>query len=302
MNRASIQVQTILYSNKKESLVRSMDSLARAIELSRSSETAMTDVILSYGDSSPLTTFSQEEVRTLAATYEPWFTFQYRIFGFNSGTAKGHNLLAQECKADYLQLMNPDIIVSPRFFIDMMVPFARSTTKVGIVEARQTPIEHPKEYDKHTGETSWATGACSIIPTSLFHELEGYDADSFFMYCDDVDLSWRVRLLGYKIIYQPLSPVYHSKHLGTNGSLQSTSAEKQYSAEAALLMAHKWSNPVVLKKLLREFLYSNDAVLEKVVKDFSVKKSENRLPQPIDPEHLVATYVGYEYTKHRFAL
>jgi len=28
----------------------------------------------------------------------------------------------------------------------------------------------------------------------LFLELQGFDADTFFLYCDDVDLSWRVRL------------------------------------------------------------------------------------------------------------
>ncbi len=38
---------------------------------------------------------------------------------------------------------------------------------------------------------------------------------SFFMYCEDVDLSWRLRLRGYSIIYAPAAVVYH--HLSATG-------------------------------------------------------------------------------------
>ena len=31
------------------------------------------------------------------------------------------------------------------------------------------------------------------------------------MYCDDVDFSWRVRLLGYKVIYRSDAPVFHAE-------------------------------------------------------------------------------------------
>jgi GT2 family glycosyltransferase len=37
----------------------------------------------------------------------------------------------------------------------------------------------------------------------------------FFMYCEDVDLSWRLRLRGYSIIYAPAAVVYH--HLSATG-------------------------------------------------------------------------------------
>ena len=33
--------------------------------------------------------------------------FEYKVFGFNSGTAKGHNLMAENTDADIMMIMNP---------------------------------------------------------------------------------------------------------------------------------------------------------------------------------------------------
>jgi GT2 family glycosyltransferase len=46
--------------------------------------------------------------------------------------------------------------------------------------------------------------------------IDGAILDSgFYMYCEDVDLSWRLRLLGYSIVYAPAAVVYH--HLSATG-------------------------------------------------------------------------------------
>lgn len=75
-------------------------------------------------------------------------------------------------------------------------------------EMRQKPYEHPKWYDILTGETSWASGACFIIKRAIYDELGGFDKN-IFLYAEDVDLSWNVRINGYKIKYVPKSSVYH---------------------------------------------------------------------------------------------
>ncbi|HET7035481.1 MAG TPA: glycosyltransferase family 2 protein [Thermomicrobiaceae bacterium] len=43
----------------------------------------------------------------------------------------------------------------------------------------------------------------------------------FFMYCEDVDLSWRLRLLGYAIVYAPEAVVYHRLSATGGGTLAS---------------------------------------------------------------------------------
>lgn len=302
MNKTTIQIQSVLYNNEKSALFRAMDSLARAIEISKLNGGWIEFAELKYGDASPSRIFSEHEIGELKEKYKFVFSFEYVFFGLNSGSAKGHNMLGETCKTEYMQIMNPDVIVSPRYFLEIFKPFEKEKEAVGMVEARQTPIEHPKEYDMVTGETSWATTGCAIFPTALFRELNGFDEKSFFMYCDDLDFSWRLRQINKKIIYQPSALVFHAKRLSAQAGWLPTAAEIYYSSEAALIMAHKWSNPKLVEKLLKHYQDSSNESLNKAAKAFLKKKDEKALPEPIDPDHEVADFVGDYYTEHRFIL
>lgn len=302
MKTVSLWIQSILYKNEKESIYKTIESLANAVRVEWENTKNILKPTLCYGDASPKQVFDEKEIEELKIQYAKYLDIKYIVFHENTGTAKGHNRMAKKCQKDYMMIMNPDLIVSPRYFIDIMRPFSNEALKAGLVEARQTPVEHPKEYDTITGETGWAATACCVFPTSIFHEVNGFDQESFFMYCDDLDFSWRIRLLGYKIIYQPLSPVYHAKRLGSKGEWIATSAEKYYSAEAALLMAHKWSHPEEVEKILKEFRKSRDSDLMKAAETYLERKKEGKLPQPIDPDHKVGFFKHGYYTKHRFTI
>jgi len=80
--------------------------------------------------------------------------------------------------------------------------------KVGMVEGKQMPHEHPKEYDKKTLETSWCSGACVLIRRTALDQTGLFD-DRFFMYCEDVDLSWRMWQMGWKCLHQPKATILH---------------------------------------------------------------------------------------------
>src|SRR5262249_41448759 len=69
---------------------------------------------------------------------------------------------------------------------------------------------HPKYYDSTTGETSWCSGACCLIRRSALEKVGLYDS-KFFMYCEDVDLSWRFWGAGYKCVYAPRALLIHHK-------------------------------------------------------------------------------------------
>ena len=197
--------------------------------------------------------------------------------------------------------MNPDVLFCPQFFNEILFPFKKYKKDVGIVEGRQTPIEHPKVYNLVTGETSWSSGACSLITTDLFHEVNGYD-ETFFMYCDDVDLSWRVRLLNRKVIYQPRAVVFHSKGLSREGGWIPTEAEIYYSTEAALFMARKWFDNKQLVALLKQFSLSGNKSLEKAYKKFIELQKSDKLPDPVSRSKEVAMFVNGNYALHRFKL
>jgi GT2 family glycosyltransferase len=143
------------------------------------------------------------------------------------------------CDSDFLLVLNPDIVVPHDFFEAMLAPF--SDDAVGLTEARQTPVEHPKRVNLETGEVEWASGACFIMPAALFRELGGFDDHNFFMYFEDVDLSMRIRQKQKKLIYCADAPVYHSKGFDKRtGQMQHANTELYFSAEAALAFAYKW--------------------------------------------------------------
>jgi GT2 family glycosyltransferase len=256
-------------------------------------------VKVSYGDTSSGRCLSEESVRKIEKRFSTTFDFEYEFFGKNLGSARGHNTLAAKADADYLLILNPDVIVSPRVLENMLYAFGDPAT--GMVEGKQLPIEHPKDYDPKTGETGWATTAVALTPLALFRDLDGFDAESFFLYCDDVDYSWRVREGGYKVIFAPHAVVFHDKRISPEGAWQPGNAERLYSAEAALMMAHKWSRPDLVEKISIYFRDGNEferAALEKYEK----MKTEGTLPTPRDPDHRIGEFVGHLYATHRYAL
>lgn len=299
----SIQIQSVLYNNEHAALLRSLDSIANALRVESKTVHKISSASVFCGDASPQPLLSEASIEHIQQKYADYFHFRYRYFNENTGFGKGHNLMGCDAVEDYLLIINPDIVLSPRFLISHLSPFHNTADSVGIVEGRQTPIEHPKEYDPKTGETDWASGACMLIPQTLFQELRGFDADTFFMYCEDVDISWRVRLRGKKIIYQPLDPIFHPKYLTKEGRLEPSDTEKYCSAEANLMMAYKWSNEKRLKELLSYYENSDEDYLLKAAAAFRRRQNQGSLPDQLDAAHHASTFKSTgEYTSHRFGL
>ena len=199
-DKPSVRIQAVLYNNNVEELRRSLQSIERMVEVARG-EGICSQLVVAYGDSSPLPVFTNDILNGLREEFSESIVLEYTYFNSNLGSAGGHNTLNESNNSEFLLLQNPDVIVSSRMLEFLMKPFL--IANVGIVEAKQMPIEHSKEYDPITGETSWASGACTLIPTPLFNHISGYDSDTFFLYCDDVDLSWMVVEAGFKVIVQP---------------------------------------------------------------------------------------------------
>ena len=78
----------------------------------------------------------------------------------------------------------------------------------GMVEAIQEPREHPKWYDPRTFETGWCSGGGVLIKREALREVGVFD-HKFFLYCEDVDLSWRMWLHGWKCKVEPKARYSH---------------------------------------------------------------------------------------------
>lgn len=298
-DRIPLRVQTVVYRADPAGVVRAMRHLARAVHLARARD-VVSDVEVVIGDGSPTPVFGPSELKALHDAAGTEMSVRVEVFGQNLGTARGHNTLFASCKQAFVLVMNPDVLLAPDCLIELFRPF--KLQYAGLVEARQMPIEHPKDYDKSTGDTSWASTACALIPSVLMRQLNGFDADSFFLYCDDVDFSWRVRLAGRKVVFQPSAVVFHDKRLGNAAEWESSEAERYFSAEAALFLAHKYSRPDLVKRILQDFKASDEPHFGKAAKSFLTRKKKGTLCQPIDQDHRVAEFVQGEYANHRFKL
>ncbi|MEW5991778.1 MAG: glycosyltransferase family 2 protein [Chloroflexota bacterium] len=91
-----------------------------------------------------------------------------------------------------------------------LTPLARGT---------QLDFGRPAEEapDRPT-ELLFANGAAMLVRRDVFLEVGGFD-ERFFAYYEDVDLGWRYWLLGWRLMLQPASRVFH-RHHGTSRRLR----------------------------------------------------------------------------------
>ncbi len=101
-------------------------------------------------------------------------------------------------------------------FIDFLgYPFARGR----IFDT----IERDKKQYESVKEIFWATGAAMVVRADLWHAFGGFDAN-FWAHMEEIDLCWRFKRAGYKIMVHPLSRV---KHVG-GGTLDYLNPKKTY--------------------------------------------------------------------------
>jgi riboflavin kinase/FMN adenylyltransferase len=63
------------------------------------------------------------------------------------------------------------------------------------------------QYDE-PAEIFWASGAAFLVRSELFHRFGGFDSQ-FFAHLEEIDLCWRLKRAGYKIVAEPRAAVYH---------------------------------------------------------------------------------------------
>lgn len=299
----TIQIQAVLYRNDPAELRQAVQAMDRAA--TEASEQGCR-VSLLWGDASDTPVFTDGDWEALRREAIHLDAVEYVIFHENTGYGRGNNRLAAKSRTDYLMIMNPEIILPPNALTDLLSPFADDS--VGLTEARQMPVEHPKAYDPETHETEWASGACFMIPRALFEKLGGFDTETFFMYCEDVDLSWRIRLAGKKLYYQPLAGVFHARRLSDSGRNQASRTEVLYTVLSEALLAYKWSRPEYARARIELAVRRGDPGAKEAQDAFRKLEKQGRLPDFLDPEHRIAHIIQYPetggmlFTQHRYEL
>lgn len=204
----------------------------------------------------------------------------------NRGFGGGHNALME--KADdwgYYLALNPD----GELHRDAVAEMLKLADGVCVVEAKQVPHEHPKTYDKETHETDWSSGACLMIARETVEKIGGF-ADEFFMYCEDVDLSWRVRQAGGKCLFADRAWFYHDVEQDEHRD------ELQVRMNVSgVILATKWRD----QKKARKW---KDKLKKRGVSTELMDDLENKLKNlALQPESNVSNFAhDYSFTKVRW--
>lgn len=173
----------------------------------------------------------------------------------NNGFARGMNLLSRQGTADFMFLLNPDTELESAC-LEKLLARAESDPEIGVCEARQTPREHPKAFDPDNGETTWCSGAAALIRRTAFEEVGRFDERLYFMYCEDVDLSWKMWLKRWKCVYVRDAVVRHFTQDLAPGKRRTR--ENYFSFRNSLFLFYRFGSwrerEILWKFLLKRFL------------------------------------------------
>lgn len=154
----------------------------------------------------------------------------------NDGTAEGSNVGAKAATGKYIFFISNDMWLDSAI-LSHTIPHMEQDEKIGICTVKMRRImadgtrlmeldsvgadvdifgcpasrgilqQDEGQFDEFT-DVFFSFGGAMIIRRNLFEQTGGYDPE-FFTLTDDIDLSWRVRLLGYTVVVEPKAFLYH---------------------------------------------------------------------------------------------
>lgn len=150
----------------------------------------------------------------------------------NLGFAAACNIGAEHAQGCYLVFLNQDTEVLPGWLDKLLTAF-ESDDAAAITTSRQQylacrellhcagadlhysgliflrgVLQHADESSSGTAKVQSVVGASFAVQRAVWEELGGF-VPEFFMYYEEMDLSWRAQLAGYVCLYAPESVVYH---------------------------------------------------------------------------------------------
>lgn len=261
-------------------------------------------------------------------------------FSENHGFAEGYNLAIKQVAPHYKYsvLLNSDVEVKDDWLTPLF-SFMESHPDAGGVQPKIMSLTEPEKFeyagasggflDRHGYpycrgrifnvietdrgqydtplQVDWASGAALMVDNSLYLAVGGLDK-AFFAHMEEIDLCWRMRLVGRQLWAVPAGRVYH---LG-GGSLPASNPKKTYlNFRNNLLMLHKnlprrgrgrrlvWRrllDTLAWAKFVASFDFANARAVVSAHRDFSrMKKNYDTDPQADllreRPDILVAFYL-----------
>ncbi len=189
-------------------------------------------------------------------------SFQIIRLDKNMGFGAANNVGFRQGTAEIVCFFNIDTEIMDTTMEVLSKCIEGAEDDIGLWELRQVPYEHPKEYNPITQETEWCSGAAFAARRKAFEEVGGFE-ECFFMYAEDVDLSWRIRQRGYRIRYCPEALIRHNSYV-VKGEIKFT--QYAYGMRNNLLMRFRYGN---LKDIIQGYvLFAKMLIKNRMGRDF----------------------------------
>ncbi len=214
------------------------------------------------------------------------------------GFGEAHNFAFGEVMpSNYFLIINPDIYLHKNAIEELLSDF---NNDVGIVEVRQLPFSHPKDIPhKKTFETNWASGCCSLINSHFFKLVGGFDAN-YWMYLEDVDLSWRALINGFNVLQNPNAVAYHFTGVYFKYGPNNYSLEDFYSLRNFLYISFVYWGEKGLKnaqKMIEKLEHYNREIKDWADRDFQNMLSTKNIQHISVPWNLKERVKIFGYNK-----
>jgi GT2 family glycosyltransferase len=183
--------------------------------------------------------------------------------GSNLGFAGGNNAGARAATGDYVAFLNNDAHVYPDW-LTKLIEAMQSDPDVACVGSRMMNLTgdrvefggssinfygygYQEGYDRANAQdyagtrpVIFACGGAFLIRREVYLNAGGLDED-YFIYYEDVDLGWRLWVMGYKVLYVGSAVVLH-KHHGARHQMPDASRRALFERNAMLTMIKNYDD------------------------------------------------------------
>lgn len=228
----------------------------------------------------------------------------------NVGFSKANNQAVSIAKGEYVCILNPDTAVAEDIFVKA-IQYSESIENIGALgvylmdgtgaflpESKRnfpTPTVSflklagfTRKYyatqlaDMDEGEVEVLVGAFMLLKRSVYNEVGGFDED-YFMYGEDIDLSYRITQAGYRNHYMGTATILHYK--GESTKRDDVYFERFYDAMQIFYSKH------FNKNFLLESSVSAGVALAKRTKKFSSEK-KLKIPSQFERNYFFTENIG----------
>ena len=247
----------------------------------------------------------------------------------NTGFASGNNIGAKESAGDYVIFLNNDMWVEPHFANNLLETLQSHPQAVcvgaKILNWDGTQIDFGGSaahfagyaYQLDHGQAAdsaeynaikpilFACGGAMLIDRQVFLEVGGFDEDFFALY-EDMDLGWRLWLLGYTVLYAPKAIVHH-RHHGTLKQFADYRKAVLYKRNSLYAVLKNYEEANMLRILSAILLANNEEVITQTQNqhainladfDFTSTVTPNQSGISIDKENAATLVAIHDVVEH----